>query len=168
MGAVVARTYVFSHGNGGGFHIRGPDGRLDEAWFGVFDRLLALASELGVRLLVPFVNTFWYPLWGSTDMYAIWLGGGEDPAQFFYSHAQRELFKTVLSRILLRVNSLTGRRCADGAPLPLYLPSSPPVKRLRPPLSPCTSSCTSPLPHPPTIRSANSGMSMSRPCSRGS
>ena len=46
-------------------------------------------------------------------MYATWLGGGENPAHFFYSDRQRALFKIVISRILLRVNTLTGRRYAD-------------------------------------------------------
>ena len=59
MRGVAARVYVFSHGNGGGFHISGPDGQLVETWFAIFDRVLALAEELGVRLIVPFVNTFW-------------------------------------------------------------------------------------------------------------
>ena len=39
-------------------------------------------------------------------MYAEWLG--EDPDDFFYSRRQRALFRTVISRVLLRVNTLSG------------------------------------------------------------
>ena len=112
MRGVVARTYVFSHGNGGGFHVRAPSGTLEETWFAVFDRVLALASELGVRLVVPFVNTAYYELWGSAAMYAIWVGRREDPNLFFASRPQIELFKAVITRILTRVNTLTGRAYA--------------------------------------------------------
>ena len=108
MGGEVARMYVLSHGNGAGFHVRNPNGRLSEEWFAALDMVIAVAGELGVRLIIPLVNTAYYPLWGTTAMYAEWLGGTEQPEDFFTSTAQRALFRTVLSRVLLRTNTLTG------------------------------------------------------------
>ena len=113
MGGEVARTYVLSHGNGAGFHVRNPLGRLSEGWFAALDVALAIAAELGVRLIIPFVNTAYYPLWGTSAMYAEWLGEGESPNAFFTSPAQRALFKTVITRILTRVNTLTGTAYAS-------------------------------------------------------
>lgn len=75
--------------------------------------MLASASRLGVRLILPFVNTYWYSLWGSTRSYAEWLGGDEDPTAFFTSTAQRDAFKGTISAVLSRVNTVSGIRYAD-------------------------------------------------------
>ena len=59
LGGKVARVYVLSHGESDDFHIT-AGGALNERWFLVLDRVIQIAGELGVRLILPFVNTVWY------------------------------------------------------------------------------------------------------------
>ena len=53
----VARTYVLSHGDGDLYHIDG--GTVNEGWFAVLDQVIEVAEQLGVYVIIPFVNTFW-------------------------------------------------------------------------------------------------------------
>ena len=113
VGATIVRTYVLSHGVGTDFHIMSsPSGPvLNERWFRVLDLALEMAHTLGVRMIIPFVNSFHYAAWGSSAMYGVWTR--ESSSQFFYSGAQRVMFKQVLQAVLLRNNTITGRRYAD-------------------------------------------------------
>ncbi len=103
----VARTYVLSHGDGDLYHIDG--GTVNEGWFAVLDQVIEVAEQLGVYVIIPFVNTFWraaprnsardsaaaqfrrallrrpvrhlrrYEHWGTTAYYAQW--SGQDPSK---------------------------------------------------------------------------------------
>lgn len=58
MGGKAARIYVLSHGEDDSFHIN-VGGILNEKWFRVLDQVLFVAGELGIRLIIPFINTVW-------------------------------------------------------------------------------------------------------------
>jgi len=112
MGASVSRIYVLSHGSDSSFHVM--NAQLTESWMLVLDRILYLAHEFGVRLIIPFVNTHYIQSWGSTGFYAEWAGQPKSrAADFFYDLDQRAIFKQVISALLTRTNTLTGRRYAD-------------------------------------------------------
>lgn len=108
MGARATRIYVLAHGSGAAFHV-GPGGLLNEAWFKVLDRVLAAANDLGVRLIIPFVNTAWIAVWGATSYYATWANETGGSSEFFYSSAQRALFKAMIERVLTRNSTVTGK-----------------------------------------------------------
>ena len=139
----VARTYVLSHGDGDLYHIDG--GTVNEGWFAVLDQVIEVAEQLGVYVIIPFVNTFWraaprnsarnsaaaqfcrallrrpvrhrlrrYEHWGTTAYYAQW--SGQDPSKsidFFHDETQQAVFRGVLTAVLERVNSRTGRQYKD-------------------------------------------------------
>jgi hypothetical protein len=112
MGARVTRAYTFSYGDGPCFHVN-RGGGLNEAWFLIFDQVLAIARDVGVRLIVPLINTVWTRQWGSVHVYGDW--ANETESSFFRSQSQRAMFKTTIELILNRHNSLTGRRYADDS-----------------------------------------------------
>ena len=112
MGGGATRMYVLSHGDGEPYHIN-SGAQLNEAWFVVLDEVIAMAAEVGVRLILPFVNTHWLQHWGSSSQYAAWLGAPGDAGEFFYSAEQRALFKTMVRNVLERRNTLTGRLYKD-------------------------------------------------------
>ena len=133
----VARTYVLSHGDGDLYHIDG--GTVNEGWFAVLDQVIEVAEQLGVYVIIPFVNTFWraaarnsaaqfrrallrrplrhlrrYEHWGTTAYYAQW--SGQDPSKsidFFHDETQQAVFRGVLTAVLERTNSRTGRQYKD-------------------------------------------------------
>jgi mannan endo-1,4-beta-mannosidase len=114
MGGKVARIYVLSHGDDPmRFHVT-TGGHLSERWFRVLDQVLVLARALGIRLIIPFVNTAWIERWGSTAFYAQWAGQPRSSSsEFFHDASQRALFKAVVTAVLSRVNSLSGTPYAD-------------------------------------------------------
>eukprot|EP00930_Biecheleria_cincta_P017350 TRINITY_DN13823_c0_g1_i1.p1 TRINITY_DN13823_c0_g1~~TRINITY_DN13823_c0_g1_i1.p1 ORF type:complete len:3011 (-),score=468.44 TRINITY_DN13823_c0_g1_i1:78-8618(-) len=68
-----------------------------------------MAHELGVRLIIPFINSVFIDGWGSLRSFGSWVGEGDSGADFFYSSNQRRLLKEVLWKVVSRRNNVTGR-----------------------------------------------------------
>ena len=110
LGGTVARIYVFSlmpnDYNGTKVHYYG-DGNYDEDLFSDFDKMLQLAEENGVRLIIPFIDT--YTFWGGTNVFSALNGGGD----FFTTPLIVQRFKNFISYILNRTNTFTGEKYKD-------------------------------------------------------
>lgn len=110
LGGQVARTYVFPIQGGsctdeeGSVYLLSSTGEYSEEEFLVIDRLLALANEHGVRLIIPFIDT-WEHHGGIPQFAAIY---GKTAEEFYTDREVIEGFKSYIRTILTRVNSITG------------------------------------------------------------
>lgn len=108
MGGTVTRMYVIS--------VRRPDdapeipryvlgpGQFGEEAFRALDQVLATANELGVRIIIPFVDN--WPWMGGRGEYAAFRGKKSDD---FWSDPQIKAdFKETIRYIINRKNSITG------------------------------------------------------------
>jgi hypothetical protein len=109
MGGAVVRSYVLAAGDGPRFHVSGVDAdcnlRLEEPLFLVLDQVVATAESLGLRVIVPFINTIHYEDWGSIHTYSRWVG--VDPAKFHETPRTLDLYDQLVTRVLLRNNTIT-------------------------------------------------------------
>jgi len=108
LGGNVARTYVLTVRRdddpaGTPRHVSGP-GKFDEEAFRTMDLVLAKANEIGIRLIIPFVDNW------------RWMGGIGEYAAFrgkernaFWTDSQiRADFKATIEYVLNRRNTQTG------------------------------------------------------------
>ena len=108
MGGQVARTYTITVSRkddppGTSKHVLEP-GRLNEQAFSVLDTVLAVANELGVRLIIPLVDNWKWM--GGIGQYAAFRGKQAD--DFWHDEQLKADFKQTVQKILLRKNSVTG------------------------------------------------------------
>jgi mannan endo-1,4-beta-mannosidase len=82
----------------------GPDG------LARLDRTIAWAEEAGIRLILPLIN-YWDDF-GGVRQYLDWFGLGSRD-QFYRRPEPRQAYKNYAAHVLLRVNTLTGRRYCD-------------------------------------------------------
>jgi hypothetical protein len=108
MGGQAVRTYTLSvlkrdDTDGVPRHVLGP-GQFSEQAFRVLDRVLEIANQKGVRLIIPFVDNWSW--WGGTAEYAAFRGKTQDA---FWTDPQIiDDFKRTIRYVLLRKNTLTG------------------------------------------------------------
>jgi len=107
MGGKVARIYVFSVRKEGDtveiFHVEGP-GKFNEEAFKTFDRVLQIANEVGIRLIVPFVDNWLW--WGGPREYEAFRG---KPKGTFWTDEQLiSDFEKTIAFVLDRTNTITG------------------------------------------------------------
>ncbi|HTR81444.1 MAG TPA: cellulase family glycosylhydrolase, partial [Bacteroidota bacterium] len=107
MGGKVARVYVFSvkkeDDTTAPYYVEGP-GKFNEEAFKTFDKVLQVANEVGVRLIVPFVDNWLW--WGGPKEYAAFRGKTRDA---FWTDAQlMDDFEQTIAFVLKRTNSYTG------------------------------------------------------------
>lgn len=89
-------------------YILGP-GQFNEDAFRVLDQILAVANEVGVRIIIPFVDNWKWM--GGRGEYAAFRGKQPDA---FYTDAQIIAdFKKTIQFIIQRVNTLTGVRYSE-------------------------------------------------------
>jgi hypothetical protein len=129
MGGNVTRTYTIPAYNGENAdtaYVTGVDenGKLtfNEDALNALDDVLAKANQYGIRVIVPFVDHwFWI---GGMDSY-VWLAGeseGEKPTQsgfqewawkFYSSEKCMDMFKQMITHLLNRTNTVTGIKYKD-------------------------------------------------------
>jgi len=107
MGGKVARIYVFSVRKEGDtvavFHVEGP-GKFNEEAFRTFDKVLQIANEVGIRLIVPFVDNWLW--WGGPREYEAFRG---KPKGSFWTDGQLIAdLETTIEFVLNRTNTITG------------------------------------------------------------
>jgi endo-1,4-beta-mannosidase len=125
MGARVARLYVISFCDDGTCHVSNasavpfnassgasaPALSFNEEWFLALDTAIYTADQLGVRLIIPFINMIELQQWGGAASLARWAGV---QASHFFEHAvTKKLYKRVVWFVLSRKNHLTGRYYRD-------------------------------------------------------
>ena len=108
MGGNATRIYVLSvkrEGSDMGDHVyvRGP-GDFNEEAFRVLDKVLQVANETGVRVLIPLVDQWKW--WGGRAEYAKFRGKSAD--EFWTDQQVIDDFKQTIHFTLNRVNTLTG------------------------------------------------------------
>lgn len=123
MGGKVTRSYVlpvkrYDDSNVSSAYVLGPDEdgvmQFNEENFKKLDRLLALANQYGVRVIIPFVDQWQWT--GGIESYAAFRGypisgdAANDPDawNFYTDPAIKADFKQVISYTMNRVNSYTG------------------------------------------------------------
>lgn len=108
MGGQVARTYVLTvkrEGTDMGdyVYVEGP-GKFNEESFRVLDLVLKIAREKGVRVIVPFVDQWWWM--GGRAEYAAFRG--KQPDDFWTDEQVIADFEETIRYVLNRKNTLTG------------------------------------------------------------
>ncbi len=105
MGGKVTRPYVFSIKTKGKSttHVLAP-GEYNEVCFKSFDYLLMLCNKYGVRLVVPFIDT-WAWWGGITEFSAM---RGKDKSEFWTDPRLKEDFKNLIKYVLNRKNTISG------------------------------------------------------------
>jgi mannan endo-1,4-beta-mannosidase len=107
MGGKVARIYVFSVKKGNDtstpYYVEGP-GTFNEDAFRTFDTVLQIANEVGVRLIVPFVDNWMW--WGGAKEYAAFRGKQRD--DFWTDTEVVGDFKKTIAYAINRTNTVTG------------------------------------------------------------
>jgi mannan endo-1,4-beta-mannosidase len=113
MGGQVVRTYTLSVKSASDAddiprHVLAP-GRFNEEAFTTLDRVLQIANEQRVRLIIPFVDNWKW--WGGIGEYAAFRS--KSPNEFWTDPQIKADFKQTIDFVLNRVNSLTGVRYKD-------------------------------------------------------
>jgi hypothetical protein len=108
MGGKVARIYVFSVKKPSDTpdivrHVRAP-GVFDEEAFRTFDKVLHIANEVGVRLIIPFVDNWQW--WGGPLEYAAFRGKTKE--EFWTDRQLINDFKKTVAFVINRTNTFTG------------------------------------------------------------
>jgi mannan endo-1,4-beta-mannosidase len=131
MGGKVARIYVMSvrrptDGPEIIRHVEGP-GKFNEEAFRGLDRALQIANEVGVRLIVPFVDNWKW--WGGPAEYAAFRG---KPKDAFWTDPQLIAdIESTIHFVIHRVNTLTGVAYKDDKAILAWETGN----ELRPPFS---------------------------------
>lgn len=105
MGAAVVRSHTLAASQGCPKALSPKRGEYNEEAFRRVDFAIAEAGRRELRLLVPFVCN-WAYYHGGRETFASWRGL-DDPGLFYTDRAVIEDFKSYISVVLNRVNSLT-------------------------------------------------------------
>ncbi len=113
MGGTVVRMYTLSVRKATDTpqtvrHVLAP-GQFNEEAFVVLDRVLAIAAELGIQVIIPFVDNWAH--WGGVAEYAAFRGKSRDA--FFTDEQIISDFEVTIDKVLSRTNSITGRAYRD-------------------------------------------------------
>ncbi|KAI8908481.1 glycoside hydrolase superfamily [Gorgonomyces haynaldii] len=109
----VIRTYTL--GFGSGYHVEGIS-KYNEQAFVAMDNAIAIAAENNIRLLVPLVNNHYGGDGGNLgfgDYGFICQFRGKKPSQFYTDSQLKSDFKSIISYILNRKNTVSGVRYGD-------------------------------------------------------
>lgn len=106
MGLTVVRTWAFNDGASQWNALQTAPGVYDENIFRGLDYVLYKADQLGIRLILPFVNN--WDDYGGMNQYVAWAGqSGHDK---FYTNADcKTWYKNHIYAVLNRVNTYNGR-----------------------------------------------------------
>ncbi|MEW6194068.1 MAG: cellulase family glycosylhydrolase [Bacteroidota bacterium] len=108
LGGKVARMYVLSVKKEDDTpdiirHVEGP-GKFNEDAFKALDKVLQVANEVGIRVIIPFVDNWHW--WGGPKEYAAFRG--KDREAFWTDRDVIEDFKKTIDFLINRKNTFTG------------------------------------------------------------
>ena len=84
-------------------HVEGP-GKFNEEAFKAYDKVLQIANEVGIRVIIPLVDNWWW--WGGPKEYAAFRGKKKE--EFWTDSLLISDFKKTIDHIVNRVNTYTG------------------------------------------------------------
>ncbi len=84
-------------------HVEGP-GTFNEEAFRAYDKVLQIANEFGIRVIIPLVDNWWW--WGGPKEYAAFRGKKKE--EFWTDSLLISDFKKTIEHIVNRVNTYTG------------------------------------------------------------
>lgn len=84
-------------------HVEGP-GKFNEEAFRAYDKILQIANQTGVRVIIPLVDNWWW--WGGPKEYAAFRG--KEKEEFWTDSLLISDFKKTIEFIVNRVNTYTG------------------------------------------------------------
>jgi hypothetical protein len=84
-------------------HVEGP-GTFNEEAFRAYDKVLQIANEFGIRVIIPLVDNWWW--WGGPKEYAAFRGKKKE--EFWTDSLLISDFKKTIEHIVTRVNMYTG------------------------------------------------------------
>jgi hypothetical protein len=84
-------------------HVEAP-GKFNEEAFKAYDKVLQIANEVGVRVIIPLVDNWWW--WGGAGEYAAFRGKSKN--EFWTDSLLISDFKKTVEHIVNRVNTYTG------------------------------------------------------------
>jgi mannan endo-1,4-beta-mannosidase len=113
LGGTVIRIYALSVRKASDSpdivrHVNGP-GQFNEAAFQALDVVLSKASELGIKIIIPFVDNWAH--WGGVAEYAGFRGKPREA--FFSDHEIIGDFEKTLEKVILRTNTVNGKLYRD-------------------------------------------------------
>jgi hypothetical protein len=113
IGGKVARTYVLSVRREDDTpdiirHVEGP-GKFNEDAFRALDKVLQIADEVGIRVIIPFVDNWRW--WGGAREYAAFRGKGREA--FWTDPELISDFKKTIEFVIHRTNTCTGIKYED-------------------------------------------------------
>jgi mannan endo-1,4-beta-mannosidase len=89
-------------------HVNGP-GEFDEEAFRAYDKVLQIANEKGIRIIIPLVDNWWW--WGGPKEYAAFRGKTRD--EFWTDSLLISDFEKTIAHLINRVNTYTGVQFKD-------------------------------------------------------
>jgi len=89
-------------------HVEGP-GKFNEEAFKALDKVLQVANEVGIRVIIPFVDNWRW--WGGPYEYALFRGKGKD--LFWSDSLLISDFKQTINFVINRKNTFTGVQYKD-------------------------------------------------------
>ena len=107
MGLTVMRTWGFNDGTGG---LQTEAGVYNETVFQKLDYAVAKAGELGIKLIIPFVNN--WDDYGGMNQYVSWAGAGSHD-DFYTNPTCKQFYKNHMSTLLNRVNTVNSLTYKD-------------------------------------------------------
>lgn len=116
FGGKVTRMYVLSvrkqDSPGVVYHVLGP-GEFNEEAFRTLDKVMQIANETGVRVIIPFMDNWKW--WGGPAEYAAFRN--KEEKEFWTDPQLREDFKKTINFLVNRVNIYTGIAYRDDKAL---------------------------------------------------
>lgn len=105
MGLKVVRCWGFIDGPPESGYLMQPEpGVFDESGFQRLDYTVYRAGQLGLKLVIPFVN-YWRPF-GGMSQYVAWTGGGRQD-EFYTRDSTKIAYKKYIQHVVNRTNSFT-------------------------------------------------------------
>lgn len=106
MGLNVMRIWGFHDGSGQEGYVMQPEmGVYDESGFERLDYTIYKAGQMGIRLVIPFVNN--WDDFGGMNQYVQWTGGGSHD-DFYTRPSIKDAYKDYINYMLNRTNTYTG------------------------------------------------------------
>jgi hypothetical protein len=108
MGGNATRIYTLSMKRASGaseWHVNGLR-NYNENGFRALDKVLQIAAQNGVRVIIPFIDTHDFPAWGGVGQFAGFSGHAK--ADFYSNSTVKQNFKNLILDVLNRTNYYTG------------------------------------------------------------